>query len=291
MLVSADIRFVNLGIELDKVGKSISVFGIDIAFYGIIIGLAMFCGICVACKEAEKTNQNPEVYLDFALYALVGALIGARVYYVIFQWEYYKKHLDEIIQIRNGGLAIYGGILMAVVIGIIYSKWKKKSLLLLLDTAVSGLALGQAIGRWGNFFNREAYGGYTDGLFAMQIPLEDAGQTIPKHITNHMVEVDGLSYIQVHPTFLYESLWNLVLFLALICFRKYKKFEGERIFWYLAGYGIGRAWIEGLRADQLKLGTVAVSQVLSIILAVFAIGVIVVMRYRISQKKVSKEKI
>lgn len=291
MLVSADIRFVNLGIELDKVGKSISVFGIDIAFYGIIIGLAMFCGICVACKEAEKTNQNPEVYLDFALYALVGALIGARVYYVIFQWEYYKKHLDEIIQIRNGGLAIYGGILMAVVIGIIYSKWKRKSLLLLLDTAVSGLALGQAIGRWGNFFNREAYGGYTDGLFAMQIPLEDAGQTIPKHITDHMVEVDGLSYIQVHPTFLYESLWNLVLFLALICFRKYKKFEGERIFWYLAGYGIGRAWIEGLRADQLKLGTVAVSQVLSIILAVFAIGVIVVMRYRMSQKKVATEKI
>lgn len=265
------ISFPNLGIHLGNVGKTVSVFGFEIAYYGIIIGTAVIAGIVMAAYLAKKTGQNPDTYYDLAIYAVIFSIIGARLYYVIFSWEYYKDDLGSIFNLREGGLAIYGAVIAAVITVAVYCKVKKLSFGLLADTACPGLILGQAIGRWGNFFNREAFGEYTDSLFAMRLPMDAVRSTDVTQIMENNVEViDGIQYIQVHPTFLYESLWSLGVFAILLWWRKYKKFDGELVLMYMFGYGIGRFWIEGLRTDQLLIPhtSVAVSQVLAILLAV-----------------------
>lgn len=284
-----DIAFPNLGIYLEHIPKSFTVFGFEIAFYGIIIGLGMFAGILLASAEAKRTGQDPDLYWDFAIYAVIIAVICARIYFVIFAWDIYKDDLLRIFNIRSGGLAIYGGVLGAFATLLVYAKIKKKNPLQMADTGVLGLILGQIIGRWGNFTNREAFGQYTDGLFAMRLPIEavrngDISPSIAAHIT------EGINYIQVHPTFLYESLWNLGILIIMLLYRKHKKFMGEITLLYLGGYGIGRAWIEGLRTDQLLFpGTeIAVSQVLAILLAVGAILCDIVVR--ISKNKKNKIK-
>lgn len=269
--MTMNINFPNLGIYLENVGKNISVFGFEIAYYGMIIGLAVVAGILMASHIAKKTGQNPDTYYDLAIYAVIFSVIGARLYYVIFSWEYYKDDLLSIINLREGGLAIYGAVIAAVITVAVFCKVKKLSFGLLADTAVPGLVLGQIIGRWGNFFNREAFGEYTNSLFAMQLPLDAVRSSDVTDMMRRNIEViDGISYIQVHPTFLYESLWNVGVLLILLWWRKYKKFDGELLLMYLFGYGIGRFWIEGLRTDQLLIpGTgIAVSQVLAIVLAV-----------------------
>lgn len=281
-----DIAFPNLGIYLEHIPKSFTVFGFEIAFYGIIIGLGMFAGILLASAEAKRTGQDPDLYWDFAIYAVIIAVICARIYFVIFAWDIYKDDLLRIFNIRSGGLAIYGGVLGAFATLLVYAKIKKKNPLQMADTGVLGLILGQIIGRWGNFTNREAFGQYTDGLFAMRLPIEavrssDISPSIAAHIT------EGINYIQVHPTFLYESLWNLGILIIMLLYRKHKKFMGEITLLYLGGYGIGRAWIEGLRTDQLLFpGTeIAVSQVLAILLAVGAILCDIVVRISKNKKK------
>lgn len=281
-----DIAFPNLGIYLEHIPKSFTVFGFEIAFYGIIIGFGMFAGILMASAEAKRTGQDPDLYWDFAIYAVIIAVICARIYFVIFAWDIYKDDLLRIFNIRSGGLAIYGGVLGAFATLLVYAKIKKKNPLQMADTGVLGLILGQIIGRWGNFTNREAFGQYTDGLFAMRLPIEavrssDISPSIAAHIT------EGINYIQVHPTFLYESLWNLGILIIMLLYRKHKKFMGEITLLYLGGYGIGRAWIEGLRTDQLLFpGTeFAVSQVLAILLAVGAILCDIVVRISKNKKK------
>lgn len=281
-----DIAFPNLGIYLEHIPKSFTVFGFEIAFYGIIIGLGMFAGILMASAEAKRTGQDPDLYWDFAIYAVIIAVICARIYFVIFAWDIYKDDLLQIFNIRSGGLAIYGGVLGAFATLLVYAKIKKKNPLQMADTGVLGLILGQIIGRWGNFTNREAFGQYTDGLFAMRLPIEavrssDISPSIAAHIT------EGINYIQVHPTFLYESLWNLGILIIMLLYRKHKKFMGEITLLYLGGYGIGRAWIEGLRTDQLLFpGTeIAVSQVLAILLAVGAILCDIVVRISKNKEK------
>lgn len=269
--MTRNINFPNLGIYLENVGKNVSVFGFEIAFYGMIIGLAVVAGILMASHMAKKTGQNPDTYYDLAIYAVVFSVIGARLYYVIFSWEYYKDDLLSIFNLREGGIAIYGAVIAAVITVAVYCKVKKLSFGVFADTAVPGLILGQVIGRWGNFFNREAFGQYTDSLFAMQLPLDAVRSSDVTEMMRKNIEViDGISYIQVHPTFLYESLWNVGVLLIMLWWRKYKKFDGQLLLVYLLGYGIGRAWIEGLRTDQLLIpGTgVAVSQVLAILMAV-----------------------
>lgn len=268
MFLDMSIGFPHLGIKIDDLSKSIHLFGIDIAFYGIIIGFGMIMGYLVASWQAKRTNQDPELYLDFALYAIILSVIGARIYYVIFEWSYYSQNPLEILNIRNGGLAIYGGVIAAIITASVYAKIKKISFWLLADTGVLGLITGQIIGRWGNFINREAFGEYTDSLFAMQLKKSEvAASNISEKMLQHIQTIDGVEYIQVHPTFLYESLWNLGLLILLIWYSKRKKFDGEVILLYLIGYGIGRLWIEGLRTDQLLLwGTnIAVSQVVSLV--------------------------
>lgn len=285
------INFPNLGIHLKNVGQSISVFGFEIAFYGIIIGLGILAGVAIAVHEAKRTKQDPEVYFDLALYAVICSIIGARIYYVIFSWDVYKDDLLSIFNLREGGLAIYGGVIAAIITTYVFSRVKKISFGKLVDTAGLGLVLGQIIGRWGNFFNREAFGEYTDSLLAMQLPLNAVRSSdVTDLMREHMEVIEGITYIQVHPTFLYESLWNVAVLVGLLLWRKHKKFEGEIFLLYLLGYGVGRAWIEGLRTDQLWIpGTeVAVSQVLAIVLVIASVVGIVINRKRVKQKKLSK---
>lgn len=261
-----EINFPNLGIYLDHVGKNISIFGFSIAYYGIVIVTGMMIAIWIAQREAKRTGQNPEQYLDLALIGIAAGILGARIYYVIFAWDYYKDDLLSIFNIRQGGLAIYGGIIGACIAVVIYSRKKKQNFSLLMDTASMSIVFGQIMGRWGNFFNREAFGDYTNNLFAMQLPVSAVrANEITQKMWDHVVTVNGVEYIQVHPTFLYESLWNVGVLLFLFWFRKRKKFNGEVFLMYLIGYGLGRIWIEGLRTDQLLLPVVGlpVSQLLS----------------------------
>lgn len=272
-----DISFVNLGITIEHLRNSITIFGFRIAFYGIIIGIGMLAGMAVAFSDAKRRGQDPDMYLDFALYAIIFSIIGARLYYVIFEWDMYKDNLLQILNLRAGGLAIYGGVIGAVLTLLVFTRIKKVSFFSMADSGVLGLITGQIIGRWGNFFNCEAFGGYTDNLLAMRIKMSLVNPSmISQELLDRQIVENGTVYIQVHPTFLYESLWNLGVLLFMLWYRKRKRFDGEMLWLYFLGYGLGRVWIEGLRTDQLKLpGTpLAVSQLLSAVLVVTAAGVI-----------------
>lgn len=289
-----NINFPNLHINFDHVGKNITIGGFSIVYYGIVIALGFFAGIAIACWKAKKTDQNPDNYFDLALIAIITSLIGARLYYVIFRWDYYKEDLLRIFKIREGGLAIYGGIIAAVITVFVFTRVKKLHFGQFCDTAVLGLILGQIIGRWGNFFNREAFGGYTNNLFAMQLPISAVrASEVTQEQWDHLVVIDGVSYIQAHPTFLYESLWNLAVLILLLVFFKKKKFHGEVFFWYLGGYGLGRFWIESLRTDQLLLPVIGypVSQALAALLVLVSIGWIIVARCKIRKKEPQMEKL
>lgn len=269
-----DLYFPNLHIGIEHLVNHISIFGFPIAFYGMIIGCGMLLGLFVATKEYVRSGYKADDIQDFALWVIVLGIIGARIYYVIFEWDYYSKHLLEIPNIRQGGLAIYGGVLMALFTCIVYTKKKKLDFFPMADAGVLGLILGQAIGRWGNFFNAEAFGGYTDSLLAMRIKESIVNPAmINENVRSHILLLDDISYIQVHPTFLYESVWNLCVFFFLLWFSKRKKFKGQVFLLYLGLYGFGRFFIEGLRADSLMLfGTgIAVSQALSLILVLASV--------------------
>jgi prolipoprotein diacylglyceryl transferase len=269
-----DLYFPNLHIGIEHLVNHISIFGFPIAFYGMIIGCGMLLGLFVATKEYVRSGYKADDIQDFALWVIVLGIIGARIYYVIFEWGYYSEHLLEIPNIRQGGLAIYGGVLMALFTCIVYTKKKKLDFFPMADAGVLGLILGQAIGRWGNFFNAEAFGGYTDSLLAMRIKESIVNPAmINENVRSHILLLDDISYIQVHPTFLYESVWNLCVFFFLLWFSKRKKFKGQVFLLYLGLYGFGRFFIEGLRADSLMLfGTgIAVSQALSLVLVLASV--------------------
>ena len=284
------IDFPNIGIHLKSVGDHITIFGFDIAFYGMIIGLGILTGLLIAAAEAKRSGQNPEDYFDLAIYAVIFSIIGARLYYVAFSWDMYKDDLLSILNIRQGGLAIYGGVIAAVITVFVFARVKKMSATLILDTAGLGLVAGQMIGRWGNFFNREAFGEYTNSFLAMRLPVDAVrGSDITELMRKNMETVKGVSYIQVHPTFLYESLWCLMVLIIMLIYRKHKKFNGEVFLVYLLGYGLGRFWIEGLRTDQLLIPTIGlpVSQILAGVLVVVSLALIIYKR--IELKKVEKE--
>lgn len=281
-----DIAFPNLGIYLKNVPRSFSIFGFQIAFYGLIIGVGVILSLFLVCHIAKKTGQDPDDYWDFAIYAVLCSLLGARIYYVIFSWDEYKDNLLEIFKVRNGGLAIYGGVIAGFITLFVWCHFKKKKALLVGDTAINGLILGQAIGRWGNFMNREVFGDYYNGLFSMQIPIadvRDAGD-ITENIRAHIPE--GANYINVHPTFLYESAWNFLVLAALLLYRKHKKFDGELCLLYLGGYGIGRFLIEGIRTDTLKLGgtNIPVSQALALLMIIFSVACDIAVRVKLRKK-------
>lgn len=277
-----EIWFPNLGIEIDHLSRvAFSVFGLDVYWYGIFIGCGIILGTILAMRYMKKIGGNPDDILDFMVYGVLLCIIGARLYYVIFSWDLYKDNLMDIFNLRKGGLAIYGGIIAALIFGFFFVRKRKLSFWYMADVMIPYVPLGQAIGRWGNFFNREAFGGYTDSLFAMRYQLSQVSQSnLTQDIINKAVTVNGVEYVQVHPTFLYESVWNIGVFIALLLLRKSGKFKDGILAWYLILYGIGRTWIEGMRTDSLYLfnTNIRVSQALSFLMVIGGVILLVILK-------------
>ncbi len=276
----ADVIFEKLGITIMSMNPvAFEIFGVQIYWYALFICTGFIGGLVIASLIAKKDGQDPEIYSDFMVYCLIAAIVGARLYYVAFEWDNYKGDYMKILNVREGGLAIYGGIIAVVITLYIFTKIKKLNFFLFADTAVAGLCFGQMIGRMGNFVNMEAFGGYTDNILAMSIKASSA-KYIPQELVGKMTQIDGIDYIQVHPTFLYEALWTLSLMIFLILYFKHRRFVGENFYIYILGYGLGRGWIEGLRTDQLIIGStgIPVSQLLAVILVVVSIVMIVINR-------------
>lgn len=277
------IYFPHLGIHLEHVGKNFSIFGFTIAYYGVVIVIGMLIAMALIMYTAKRFGENPDNYYDVSLMAILIGIVGARAYYVFFAWDMYKDDILQIFNIRNGGLAIYGGIIFGALTVFVYSRVKKKSFLHMADILILGVVFGQIMGRWGNFFNREAFGEYTDGLFAMQLPVSAVRQNeITQAMWEHAVTINGVEFIQVSPTFLYESLWNLGLLLILLFLIGRKRFDGQVFLTYVMGYGLGRVWIEGLRTDQLLVPgtTLPVSQLLSGTMVVAAVIGLLIQNHR-----------
>lgn len=264
-----NISFPNLGWEFEISRAAFTVFGMPVYFYGLLIGLGLLLAFMYGIYESKRVGLAQDDLLNMLLIALPVAIICARIYYVIFQWDYYKNDLTEIFNIRGGGIAIYGGVIGAAIVVYTYCRIKKLSIGKCLDILAIGLLIGQAVGRWGNFVNGEAYGAHTNLPWAMTI-VQD-GRIVAE---------------MVHPTFLYESMWNGAGIVLLWLYRRRKKFEGELFCGYMIWYGIGRMMIEGLRADSLMLGDFRVSQLLSVCLA--AAGIIIVILKRKSEKTLDK---
>lgn len=277
-----DIWFPNLGIKINSLNRvAFSLFGLNVYWYGILIGGGIILATYMAIRYMKKIGGNPEDVSDFMLYAIIFCIIGARLYYVIFEWDLYKDNLIEVFNLRGGGLAIYGGIIGAVIFGIFYTRKRNIDFWGFADVLAPSIPLGQAIGRFGNFFNREAFGGYTDSLFAMRYKLDQVSQNdLTDDILNNIITVDSTKYIQVHPTFLYEALWNVGVMIILILLRKSGKIKRKVFPMYIILYGIGRFWIEGLRTDSLYLwnSPIRVSQALSIFLIIVGIVLLFIIK-------------
>jgi len=265
--VGYDLAFPNLGIFITNLKNTITIGNFTIAYYGIIIALGMLIAFAVVTKIAKRLGIDDDLFYDIFIIVIVFGIIGARAYYVIFRWDYYQIRPHEILDIRAGGLAVFGGILLAGTAIVVYCIWKKINFLKVLDLTMIGVALGQAIGRYGNFFNMEAFGDYTNNIFAMRMRAEyiDTSNITFTQALNTITE-NGIDYIQAHPTFLYESTLNLILFGVLVYIvLKRHKFDGQILASYLIGYGIIRFFVESLRTDSLMLGNFRVSQIVAIL--------------------------
>jgi phosphatidylglycerol:prolipoprotein diacylglycerol transferase len=236
---------------------------ITIYWYGVIIGTGVLLGLWLATRESERLGLPKETFVDLVLYAVPIAILCARIYYVLFQWDYYSQHISEIPKIWHGGLAIHGGLIGAIVTTVVFARKRGLSFWKLVDIAAPSIILGQAIGRWGNFMNQEAHGGPVTRSFLESLHL-------PDWIINQMY-INGQYY---HPTFLYESLWNIVGFILLLLLRKANLRRGELFLSYVIWYSIGRFFIEGLRTDSLMLTeTLRMAQFISIVLIISAIAI------------------
>lgn len=283
-----DIAFPNLGIYLENVPRKFTVFGFDIYFYGLIIGIGVLMGVLMAVHLAKKEKMDPDIIWDFAIYAVIFSVIGARLYYVAFSWDDYKDNLLSILNTRKGGMAIYGGVIGAFITLFVYSRIKKCSPYQIGDCGVFGLVVGQIIGRWGNFFNREVFGQYTDSLFAMRLPVDAVRvKDISESHLAGMEAMGAVNFIQVQPTFLYEGVGNLVVLALMYLYHKKKKYHGQMCLFYLGGYGIVRFFVEGIRTDQLMIpGTqIPVSQMLGIVMFVGSVVANGVFLYLLKKKK------
>lgn len=282
MLAQLSVEFPNFGIKFHDLPIGVDLGSFHIAFYGMFIGLGMILGTLISLNYVRKIGHSVEEFIDLAIYIIAFCIVGARAYFVAFQWGYYSKHPKEIIMIKEGGLAIYGGIIVGAIVCFIFVKIKKIPFLLVADVAMEGLLLGQILGRWGNFTNRECFGTAcsTKNPFAMRIYFDKyfSAVDVPDVVASGMEKLTGktiekLGYIQVHPTYLYESCANLILLIIVIIVANKKKYDGQMFFTYLIGYGAIRFFVEGLRTDQLQIGNtgIAVSQALSAVLFVSGI--------------------
>jgi phosphatidylglycerol:prolipoprotein diacylglycerol transferase len=268
-----NIYFPHLNLQFNIDSIAFKVFGMPIYWYGIILTTGIVLGAVLASYIATKEGLSSELIVDFILYDIIFALIGARAYYVIFNFSYYRDNLSQVFNIRQGGIAIYGAIIVSIIVAILYTRKKNVNFWKFADIATYGLIIGQAIGRYGNFVNKEAFGDYTNSFLAMRILKSEAKLPVSENILSHIQVAFGEQYIQVHPTFFYESSWNIILLVSLLIYRKHKKCNGEIFLLYLIGYGIGRFWVEGLRTDQLLIGStqIAISQVVAILSIIMGI--------------------
>lgn len=272
------LRFPELGWSFDVPRVAFNIFGKPIYWYGIIIAAAFLICVLWAMKDSTKYDLVPDTIIDLMLFAAPAAIICARIYYVIFSWSEYSDNLIDILNLRKGGLAVYGGIIGAIVAAYFVARYKRIPTMKLFDFAIPYVALGQAIGRWGNFFNQEAFGTNTTLPWGMTSPTINAYLTNKAASIQETVGITVNPELPVHPTFLYESLWNIAVFAFLMWMRKRKKFSGEIFCLYFITYSIGRAFIEGLRTDSLMFGNLRISQFLSIILVIVFVILVVVLR-------------
>ncbi|AVV10828.1 prolipoprotein diacylglyceryl transferase [Listeria monocytogenes] len=250
---------------------AIQIGSISVKWYGVIIASAVVIALLLALSEANKRKMDKEIIVDLLIWAIPISIISARIYYVIFEWDFYKNNLGEIVKIWHGGIAIYGALIGAVLTAIIFSRFKKISFWQLADVVAPSLIIAQAIGRWGNFMNQEAHGAETTRSFLESLHL-------PDFIINQMY-IDGAYY---QPTFLYESLWNVLGFVILLIIRRTKIRRGELFLGYVIWYSFGRFFIEGMRTDSLMWGDFRVSQALSLLLIVLSIGIIIYRRLKMN---------
>ncbi len=285
-----EIQFPKLGWEFHINPTAFTIGGIEIQWYGIIIALGLFLAVLYCFPKMKRFGIDSDRAVDAVLGGVIGGIIGARLYYVIPNWsEYQKDNLKDtflaVINTRNGGLGIYGGIIGALVVGITICKIKKIKVLPMLDVTVLGLLIGQGIGRWGNFVNQEAFGTNTDSFIGM------TGGRIQQVINSEM-QVGGTMYENglemmwenpVHPCFLYESLWCLLGFVLLSFWSKRRKFDGQILLMYMAWYGLERSIVEGLRTDSLMFGSIRISQALSIVLFIVSTILLIIMHFRVKR--------
>ena len=262
MLRSAQISFPMLGDWSIDPPYSFNLFGLEIYFYGVIIALGFILAALYCAKRAKEFGLSSDELYELVIWLIPTCIIGARLYYVLFKLDYFIANPDKIFALRDGGLAIYGGIIAGIIVGIIWCRAKKIRVFAVADLTAFGLLIGQSVGRWGNFINREAFGAQTEIFCRM-------GLTVP-----------GFETLYVHPTFLYESLWNLLGLIVLHIWSKKgkRKYDGQ-VFWlYILWYGLGRAWIEGLRTDSLYIGStdIRVSQLLAIVSAVVSLAILII---------------
>lgn len=281
-LAENEIAFPGLGIDGITVNSvAFSLFGIDIAWYGIIIAAGMTLAIIFGLSQMKKFGIEPDRATDVIIGGIIGGVIGARAYYVIMNWQDYAGDWKSIFQTRNGGLAIYGGVIGALLVGVVMCRIRKVRILPLFDVASMGFLIGQGIGRWGNFFNHEAFGtntdlpwGMTSGRIQQWIAENNEYGTVLASLTPERA---------VHPCFLYESIWCLLGFAVLFIISKHRKFDGQIFLCYILWYGTGRAVIEGLRTDSLMVGSIRISQLLAIVSAVAALILICVFTSKVNR--------
>lgn len=269
------VEFPGLGLKLNVDPIAFSIFGKSIYWYGILIAIGFLSATLLAMKQSEEFGISQDDVVDMLLYAGPVGIIGARLYYVIFSWDYYKDNLSEVYKTWNGGLAIYGGIIAGVLAAFVFAKIKKINPLKLFDFAIIYIPLVQAVGRWGNFFNQEAFGTNTSLPWGM---TSESVKSYLSSLTLQGIQVDPSK--PVHPTFLYESIWDLIVFSLLFSRRKHKKADGEVFVLYFVLYGIGRFFIEGLRTDSLMAGSIRVSQLLSAVFIIVGVILIILIRQR-----------
>lgn len=289
MMLDSTIIFPHLGIEVDP-ADGITIFNFEIKWYALIIAAGLLLAVFYALRRCRQFGLTSDDVIDIVLVGLPCAIVGARTYYVLFEWDRYfvnPEHWYDFLNIRQGGLAIYGAVIGAVAGLLVFylsKKSRRKKLLPAMDIGALGLLIGQGVGRWGNFMNREAFGCYTDNLFAMRISQSNLSYNPSKVSAEYLQQVEQLKekaieggyagFIQVHPTFLYESVWNLAGLVLLHFLSKKRRFDGQVFLYYLAWYGLGRLWIEGLRMDSLGTGNFRVSQVLAGVTCVLSLGLL-----------------
>lgn len=284
------IRFPKLGWEFEINPTAFTVFGIEIQWYGIIIAFGLLLAVLYCFPRMKKFGINSDRAADAVIGGVIGGIVGARLYFVFNKWEDYRKDTLKdtflaVINTRNGGLAIYGGLIGALIVGLIICRIRKVKIMPMLDIAVTGFLIGQGVGRWGNFVNQEAFGTNTDSLFGM------TGGRI-QYVINNEMQIGGSMYENglnmmweqpVHPCFLYESVWCLLGFAVFAVFAKHRKYDGQLFLMYLAWYGAERAVVEGLRTDSLMMGNVRVSQMVSVIIFIASAVLMIVMGFRVKR--------